>query len=354
MKRGLKILVGVVVALVLVIVVALAGVLLFFNPNDYKSQINAAIRSEIGRPVTIQGQIRLSVFPWLGIKLGRVSVANAEGFGDQPLATMQSAGVGVRLLPLLGRHIDIGTVSLNGLQVHLARDAQGKTNWGGIVSHLSGGSGATVASSSRPTKKSGQVSGLDLNSLQIQKVDVQNAAVYWSDATTGADYRLTGVHAQTGLLADGKPVQLKVGGHLAVPGKAMQVALEAAARVAPNLSNQDYRFSKLNMTLDATGASIPGNRQQVKLTATGDINLHAGSFEVADLSLQAAGLDVRGQLKGSGLNGHLRYGGQLTAAQFDPRKVMQGLQIKPPATRKQDALSSAAFDTGFQGSADKI
>ena len=83
MKRTLRILLAVLGVLVALIVVAVIALPLIFDPNDYKPQINAAIERQIGREVNISGDIGLSVFPWLGLELGRVEVANAEGFGDK-------------------------------------------------------------------------------------------------------------------------------------------------------------------------------------------------------------------------------------------------------------------------------
>src|SRR5699024_8244334 len=117
-------------------VVAVIVLPFVFDPNEHKAQITALIEQRIGRDVTIPGEIDLSVFPWLGVSIGKVTVANGSGFGDQPLAEIDSAQVRVKLLPLLHKQVEIGTVALNGLKLYLARNAKGRTNWAGIVEHM--------------------------------------------------------------------------------------------------------------------------------------------------------------------------------------------------------------------------
>src|SRR5699024_2231405 len=132
--------------------------------------------------VSIPGNIELSVFPWLGVDIGRVKVANAAGFGDQPLAEIGSADVHVKVLPLLHKQIQIGKVELDGLRLHLARNAKGESNWAGIVDHLQS-AGRTEASAPAQTPQSGASGqaggGFDLSGMEIDSVAVSDAAISW-------------------------------------------------------------------------------------------------------------------------------------------------------------------------------
>ena len=91
MSRILKIALIVLGAVVALIVAAAIALPLFFDPNDYKDELAAAVQEKTGRELSIPGDIELSVFPWLGAKLGQTSLANAEGFGDQPFAEIANA-----------------------------------------------------------------------------------------------------------------------------------------------------------------------------------------------------------------------------------------------------------------------
>lgn len=355
MKRTFRILLAVVGVLVALIVVAIVALPLFFDPNDYKAQINAAIERQIGREVDISGDIGLSVFPWLGLELGRVEVANAEGFGGQPMAAMNSAQLSVKLLPLISRDIEVGTVSLDGLRLRLARNAQGRSNWADISEHLAASQDSGEAPEQTPTPGgNGDDSGFTLASLQIGAIDIRDAAVSWQDASTGADYRVSDVKLATGRLVDGEPVRLEFSGKLAAPEEKFAAQINLAAQVEPDISEQFYRFSNLSLNVIATGEAVPNQRQQASLAGSGEYDVADGRFKLSGMSLQGAGLNITGNVDGVGLNAEPSYTGRITVKRFDPRGVMRKLAIEAPATQKSGALSSAGFDAQFTAHANRV
>ncbi|RMD70734.1 MAG: AsmA family protein, partial [Gammaproteobacteria bacterium] len=129
MKRTFKILAWLLSILVAIIVATGTAIVLFFDPNDYKDEIAAFVKKETGRDLTIAGRITLSLFPWVGVEIHRIALANAGGFGPDPFLKVEDAGVRVRLLPLLKREVEIDTVMLHGLELHLAVDERGRGNW---------------------------------------------------------------------------------------------------------------------------------------------------------------------------------------------------------------------------------
>lgn len=112
------------------VVVVLIAVRLLVNPNNYKGRIAQAVKSSTGRDLSLPGEIRLSVFPWIGVQFGPATLGNPPGFGAEPFATLQHASLRVRLLPLLlHRQLQIGRVEVDGLDLKLLKNAQGQGNW---------------------------------------------------------------------------------------------------------------------------------------------------------------------------------------------------------------------------------
>ena len=92
----------------LIIIAAISFVILF-DPNAYRERISTEVTRITGRELVIEGDIQLSVFPWLAIDVGRTRLGNAEGFGDEPFASFERARLGVELLPmLLRREVSVG------------------------------------------------------------------------------------------------------------------------------------------------------------------------------------------------------------------------------------------------------
>ncbi len=129
MKKILKILGIIVAVLVALFVVAAIALTLFFDPNDYREDIARYVQEQTGRELKIEGDLSLSYFPWIGIEIGKVELGNAPGFGPQPFAQVTKAGIKVQLLPLLHKELVMDKVILDGLQLNLARNEKGVSNW---------------------------------------------------------------------------------------------------------------------------------------------------------------------------------------------------------------------------------
>jgi len=103
-------------ALFLIFVVGAIYFVVTFDANEYKPLIAEQVKQQTGRDLTL-GDIKPSVFPWLGIELQDVSLSNAAGFPAKPMLKMQSLDVHIELLPLLKQEIKVDTLRLHGLNV---------------------------------------------------------------------------------------------------------------------------------------------------------------------------------------------------------------------------------------------
>jgi uncharacterized protein involved in outer membrane biogenesis len=132
MKKLLGI-VGAVVATVLglVVLAAVASVALL-SSGALNSVIENVIAAEAGRPA------RLEQAPSLGyedgaltLRVGPISVANAEWAAERhpDFARIQQLQASVRLLPLLRGQVELPEVTIEGPQIHLARNEDGEVNW---------------------------------------------------------------------------------------------------------------------------------------------------------------------------------------------------------------------------------
>jgi AsmA protein len=129
MAKLLKLIVGLIGLLIVLVAVGALLVPRVLSPNDFKDEITARVEAATGRQLTIAGDIGLSVFPWLGLELNQASLANPPGFGGEPFARVDRMKIRARLLPLLERRLEVDRVELDGLRLHLVRDAEGRANW---------------------------------------------------------------------------------------------------------------------------------------------------------------------------------------------------------------------------------
>jgi AsmA protein len=106
---------------VALLVIGAFSFLLLFDPNDYRDDIAVEVKLATGRELIIEGDVEVSIFPWLAIEIGRTRLGNGAGFGDEPFASFERASLSVRLMPLLlGGDLRVGTADLDSLQLTAA------------------------------------------------------------------------------------------------------------------------------------------------------------------------------------------------------------------------------------------
>jgi AsmA protein len=126
---------GIAVAVVLLAVAAALLATLVINPDRYRGDIERAVSRETGRPFLIEGHLRLTWFPWLGVRMGAAHLGNPAGTAGPALLEWQSAQAHVRLLPLLlHRQLEIGRIVIAGADIHLRRGPDGRGNWEAWIS----------------------------------------------------------------------------------------------------------------------------------------------------------------------------------------------------------------------------
>lgn len=285
MKKLLKIL-GILLAALLLLILALALVLPFIiDPNDYKDEITAAVRDATGRELTIAGEMELSVFPWLGLEINDVSLSNAAGFGPEPFARLQQADVRVRLLPLLAGEVEIGKVVIAGLQLNLARNAEGASNWDDLLRP-----GAAAPAAAEPAAQPGP----DLEKLRIGGLELRGARLVFTDAMASRRFTVAPLNLELGAFEPGVPLPLHLDADLAMTNPALQLQLVLDTTLEFDLQRQAYAAADGRLSLSAAGAPVPLERAELeaawqRLAA----DLAQDTARIEALELRAHGAEIR-------------------------------------------------------------
>ena len=145
--KALKYLLYAVAALVVLVIVAIAIIAATFDPNDYKPQIVQLVKDKTGRTLTIEGDIRLKLFPKIGAAVGKVSLSDPAGTAE--FAGLNQAQVYLALLPLLSRQVVVDQVRVDGLRANLVKHKDGSTNFDDLT-----GGGQKAEPSSRRHRRS--------------------------------------------------------------------------------------------------------------------------------------------------------------------------------------------------------
>ena len=116
MKKLIRyVLIGVAVIVVLPIV-AVGVFVAVFDANAYKQEMSSLVLEHTGRELQFQGDVSLTIYPALGMRLGGLSFANAAGFGASPMVRISEASISVDLLSLLRFAPEIDKLILRDLE----------------------------------------------------------------------------------------------------------------------------------------------------------------------------------------------------------------------------------------------
>ena len=296
----------VLVAAAAVVVLLVAGVVVVawtFDPNAYKGLVTDQFAARTGRTLTIDEDLRLAYFPWLAVATGGVTIGSAPSFGGaaQPFASARRVAARVKLLPLLQRRIEIGTVELEGLTLNLARDASSRGNWEDLVE----------AANAPPPVAPAEAQAPAVRELAIEGVRISDGTVHWRENTDELRYSVTGLSLTTGGIGSGEPVSFEAALQFADEQSGLTAAVAASAVVAAaadgSVTARDVETAvTLNArngaparTLEAAATRIAFDRAAETLAAEGLVTDIAGIRAVWQLTATAvlANPTVRGSVR---------------------------------------------------------
>jgi AsmA protein len=365
--------------LIALVVLAVVLVLVLVDPNDFKGDIARAVHTQTNRTLTFQGDLSLSVFPWIGVETGGLSLSNAPGFGDEPFASLDHAEIKVKLLPLLSKNLEVGQVVLEGLDLNLVKNEQGVTNWKDLAQ--AGPSNETAPADAGPGP--GEQEPPPAAAVAVGGVKVQDARISWRDMQAGKSYVVHDLDLDVGNVAQGEPTDVTLSMKLtseqpalamdaafsgevlaklreqAVEVKGMDVTVTAqgealkggeatvklAGDVFADADDKAYRVEGMQLDASATGGAVPGKKLEAKLTCEAKADLQAGTATVSDLVLTAYNLRLTGGVQASALLVKPRATVNLRVAPFDAKKLLAGLGKKAPKTADPQALRKVALQT---------
>jgi AsmA protein len=332
MGKALRIFLILLGSLVGLVVIAAIVLPLLIDPNDYKDRIADAVREQTGRELVIEGDIGLSVFPWLGFDIGATRLGNAPGFGDQPFAEIGAVQARLRLLPLLRKEVEMDTLVLEGLRLRLMVNEQGTSNW------------ADLAGGEQEADEDGPgAGGQALAGLAIGGIRLTDAQVVWDDRAAGVRYDLEQLNLETGAIAPGAPVDLDLSLRLRASEPAMTGALRFGGEVLLSDSLEQLTLNDLELRLDLQGEGLPGGALDAVLSSkTLELDLARQTLAIPAFSLAALDLRIDGDLQGTDLQAEVpRFAASLKLREFVPREVMTRLAIEAPESADPTVLGKA-------------
>lgn len=346
MGKILKVLFGLLVLLVVLIVAAVIIVPMVVDPNDHKQEIIAEVQKATGRDLTIDGDIGLSVFPWLGLELNGLSLSNASGFGDQPFAALDHVQVRVNLVPLiLQQALEVDKVQVEGLVLNLAKSKSGATNWDDLVE---AGQKETVDSSAAEAQVMEKKSaGKGMGAISIGGIEISGAHIVWDDKSTGDRFEIKDLEVKTGAMNPGRPVEFSLGLGLESAQPALQSRVDLSGNLNADPKAGSIAVETLKLLLKVTGEGLPKDGVEAELRADLYVDQKAETLEIKNLVLESGELKMSGAVKGQGIQSAPAFHGEIKLAEFSLRQWMEKFGLPVPETADPKVLNRLGMGVAF-------
>ena len=306
------------------------------DPNDYKEQITSQAKKATGRELTLTGDINWSLFPWLGLNLGKTSFANAPGFGDQPFAELDEIDIHVALLPLLKKQIQAKKVLLSGVSINLQKNADGKDNWSDLA----------AGGEKEPQPAAKDSSGIPEIDIRVDGLEVVNARLSYTDKQAGTALRIDPLNLKTGKVALGSPLPLEA--DLMLFQDKLSVQARLSGTIHANPESGEYQFTDLVIQQTVKGEGIPGGSLSGTEKANLKVNTNTQMLTLDSLSLDAMGIVLNGQIKVENFIDGPRFAAQLKSNEFNPMEIARQLDIKLEGISDQ-SLAGASLSLDVNG-----
>jgi AsmA protein len=336
--RRILIVGGILVALLFA---AAATALALVDTNALRGTIERRAEAATGRALRIEGDLAISLVPWLGFEVGRVRLANAPGFGEEPFVALGRAELRVELLSLLVGDVVLDRIVLHGLELTLARNAAGESNWADL-----GG-----ASASEHRSSAGQDEGTSAPArLRIEGIEVRDANLSWRNAGADQAIAVRDIDLTTGAIAAGQRTPVELDFSVEPEGQpALNVTAETGLTF--NEAMTRIRLPALNVDLEARGEGLPGEKLRASLAGDVDVALDAARAAIDPLRLTLAEqLTTEGALAIDFGGAEPQFDGQVATQPFDPRALAAALGTPLPPPSDDQVLRKARIGFGLQGS----
>jgi len=359
----MKVLLGI-GAFIILLVILVILLPIIVDLNQYQGHYRPIIEEALKRKIELK-DIRLTIFPRLGVRIAGFAVLDDPTFSSDPFASLTSLDVGVRLRPLLSKRVEVEELTLRDPLITVIK------NRDGILNASTLGKKGAPKPEEAPAPEAPATEGplRILALLAVDRVSITGGKLTFRDlsAAKPTEYVLQDLDFLLKDVGLGKTPSL----HLATLVQPLNFPVKVDGTFGPLKETSDIEALDFTIALGKTNLAVKGSAVggDAKLTLTSQAINTADlpvtlplkkPVEVKDLQAMA---EVKGQqarlnnLSFQVFNGLVKAQGGLTlgtpAAPFDGKVTIQGLQLGPVleavGTDKVSVSGTAATELALQG-----
>ncbi len=320
MKYAFYTLLAVVTLSAILIVIVVATV----NPNEYKPLLIKIIQRTQHRTLTLKGNITLTFFPELEIKLGKASLS--ERNNHHLFASVNNVQIYVAPLPLLRNELVVNRIRIDGLHAHVIRYRNGATNIDDWLRPQPDHNRDAIADQHRRLR------------VDIRQITISQATLTFKDRQNGKKFTINHLMLTADRLADRAPGTINLS--FKFINNDTDLAVRLRSDVFFDLATMRYQLQ--NLTADVNGHVMGIQHAILRFRGNLDADLAHKSLHLADLMLKATGQ----------CNGNISLALDAPRLEIAQRKATSGPITITADFKRTTTIFSAKFTThGLDGSA---
>ena len=347
--KKLKLVIKIVGIVIVLLLLVLAALVITFDPNNYKDTITAQVEKQTGRDFEIAGDIRLSVFPWVGVKVEEVKLANAKGFSDEPFARMTQLDVKVMLLPLLRKELQVDKVRLHGLFASLEVDKQGNNNWSDLAAQQEQPEQKQVVQATETEKQPPALAALAINGVEL--VD---ATVVWSDLQNDVHSRLSGFNLTTGAVRFNEPVDVELNTSVKHNDPELDALINLTTGLTFNEAFTNVLLDALQLKVSAEAPELFSGQQELLLKTDVNIDIEQEIAALNNTSVSALDATLHANLEINSLLSEPVISGNLQTDDINLRELLGKLGVELPPMASETSLTRVAYASTFKANTGSV
>ena len=338
-NNNLKKLFKYILIFLLLVLLAVAAFVYTFDANQYKDEMAEVVGSIIGRPVSIRGDVDISVYPWIGVKINDMTIDNNSGFSRKKFASIGQFDISVRIIPLFQKQLDIDKLVMHRLAVDFEKNAAGENNW----SDLSGATGGSSA-----------VSEFGLVGLVLGGIELEDASFSWLDANTGKRFNVSKMSLNTEAVIKGLPLPVTLKAYVESNQPEWRAAVSAKANLEFNEDSPTFNANDLKLSVKAF---LPGEKKSkvsFAMVSDSSINWQENTAKLTKTRFSIFGLILSGTFDVENIFSVPTIQGPLKVKTFEAGKLAKRLKIDITAMANSQSLKNISLKTSFKTDFDTI
>ena len=343
------------------VLLALLAFVATFDANNYKPEIIEQVEKATGRSFTIDGDIQLSIFPWVGLKVEDVALGNEKGFKAKQFAAIKQLDVKVNVLPLIRKEVQINTIRLHGLDVSLEVASDKSNNWSGLAQSKAISADVSTEAAREAAKETATEQTIAeeeetslLQSLQVEGFEFVDATIRYDDRSSNTKATVSEMNLTTSAITFDKPIDVSFAARIENNQPEIDTRLKLTTQLILNKEFTEFNLHDFVFTILAKANDFIPQQEQIEIKTNIDVLMDEQRLSLKQLQLSALGTTTLADITVSQFLETPLIQGGIEVQAFNAREVAKRAGVVLPEMAKADALHKVTLKTKIKLQGEKL